>query len=200
MLLVLVCLHASCCAVFCGVLSGIDDGKDINPLFLGDIYDRITTNEIRMKDSNPTGTSGGADIKRSASSLGTNAASAAIGQTGESGTGASQNGSLSSEPHSDSSLGGSSDRSVDGVGGGRLFYLSSDADVSVIQPMFDLLWFPALATFSMILEESEDAVWVDLCLGMTHAPLTAQNRSLLSSRVPLCCRWLTAVRASLWCL
>ena len=30
---------------------GIDDGKDVDPVFLGDIYDRITTNEIKMKVS-----------------------------------------------------------------------------------------------------------------------------------------------------
>ena len=130
-------------------------------MFMGDIYDRITTNEIRMKDSNPTGT-GGSDMKRSASSLdaksklaasaaggGVNGSGATNGQAGDAAGGASMNGAT------DGHSGGSSEH-------GRLFYLSSDADVDVIQPMFDLLWFPALATFSMILEESDADVWIDL--------------------------------------
>lgn len=143
-------------------------------MFLGDIYDRITTNEIRMKDSNPTGGGGGADMKRSASSLdgksrlaASNASNAggvaSNGQSGGTSAGSQMNGSMSADSHSgDSSLSSSPDKQTEG-GSGQLFYLSSDADISVIQPMFDLLWFPALATFSMILEESDADVWIELC-------------------------------------
>ena len=145
-------------------------------MFLGDIYDRITTNEIRMKDSNPTGGGGGGDMKRSSSSLdgksrlvasgavGGASSAAANGQTSELSSNSQMNGSLSSDEHSsEHSLIGTSERGS-GSGSGRLFYLSSDADLSVIQPMFDLLWFPALATFSMILEESDLDTWIDLCM------------------------------------
>jgi hypothetical protein len=37
----------------------------------------------------------------------------------------------------------------------KLFQQATDADLEAIRPMFDILWYPSLATFSVLLEENE---------------------------------------------
>ena len=38
---------------------GIDDGADLDPEFMRALYDRIVTNEIKMKDEDDDGAAGG---------------------------------------------------------------------------------------------------------------------------------------------
>ena len=164
---------------------GIDDGRDIDPVFLGDIYDRITTHEIKMKDSATTSANGAADIKRSASiehtalaaaagapSAGAAAAGPGLGSSGLNGADGSS--SSPSSPTAESVVSAMTERNSV-AGSNRLFYLSSDADVDVVKPMFEILWFPALATFSMILEESDADVWIDACLDGYRLAIKVSN-------------------------
>ena len=158
---------------------GIDDGKDVNPVFLGDIYDRITTNEIKLKAENAT-TQGGGEMKRSTSLDPVHTALSGVGAASSS----SPSGAASPGASSDAVLHSIAERrgSTGGGGGGgaeRAFYLSSESDFEVVKPMFEILWFPALATFSMILEESDLDVWIDLCL-VNHGELYVPSSLELS--------------------
>ena len=121
----------------CAVCQGIDNGSDIDPAFLADIYDRITTNEIRMKADSATTTAGGggSDMKRSTS---LDPVSSALG--GVSGA------SNAASPTSDSVVQSIAERNGTATaegGGERTFYLSSDSDFEVVKPMFEILWYTA---------------------------------------------------------
>ena len=115
---------------------GIDDGKDINPAFLGDIYDRITTNEIKLKNSDNATTATGGEMKRSTS----------LDPVNSQGTGGVSGAARSGSPAADSAD-SSAEKNGDGTGGSaastsgeRPFYLSSDSDFEVVKPMFEILW------------------------------------------------------------
>ena len=39
----------------------------------------------------------------------------------------------------------------------KVFYQATDYDIEAIRPMFEILWYPCLATFSVLLEEDQGA-------------------------------------------
>ena len=51
-----------------------------------------------------------------------------------------------------------------GVKGDKPFYLSQDSDWQACGAMFEILWYPSLATFSVLLEENESEQLISLCL------------------------------------
>ena len=153
---------------------GIDNGHDINPAFLSDIYDRIITHEIRMKDDpyrhliKPSEEVGGQkrvnlfmkesqqmvkktqDLIRAISvkhnSKGGGDRRTVDDHGGEEGEGASE------------AKGGKGGKKED-----RPFYLAQDSDWQACGAMFEILWYPSLATFSVLLEENESEAMIGLC-------------------------------------
>ena len=51
-----------------------------------------------------------------------------------------------------------------GSKGDKPFYLSQDSDWQACGAMFEILWYPSLATFSVLLEENESEQLIALCL------------------------------------
>jgi len=154
---------------------GIDDGKDIDPVFLGSLYDRIVSNEIKMSDSGSR-----ARMRRGSTSHGSSkrenrfhmfmAESQELVQKTqdylenysrkhEQQEGKSTDGGASSSTGGSDSTDGSSSRRrlsrVDMGDDSRVFYQATDKDVEAVRPMFEILWYPSLATFSVLLEEHE---------------------------------------------
>ena len=232
---------------------GIDDGKDIDSAFMGEIYDRITKNEIKMKDdplmaeagrgkpAAPTsqkkrftafvkesqqmvrrtqeliktkaptggngtgagsGTGGDAGINSSGGSsaafkagarLSTNqkkyleeisqdhldqpenaaptpsSATGMVAATAAAAASASSASGTSSSASNGGANGNGNDDGVDtrpslGPVREKQFYEATDADAEAIRPMFEILAFPSLATFSVQLESSDSEQVIRLCL------------------------------------
>ena len=164
---------------------GIDDGKDINPAFLADIYDRITMNEIKMKDDayrglappksqQDDGMTGQRRVnqfmKESQQMVKkTQDLIKAIGGGGKAGRTDSRR---ALEDAGDEQAASAAGRGVDGKAGGKdgkdrgekAFYLALDSDWQACGAMFEILWYPSLATFSVLLEENESEQMIGLCL------------------------------------
>ena len=177
---------------------GIDNGHDINPAFLSDIYDRIVTNEIRMKDdpyrhliknSEEVGGQKRVNLfmKESQQMVKkTQDLIRAISVKGAAGKGDRR----ALDDHAEEGEGASG--AVGGGGGGgkggkkeeRPFYLAQDSDWQACGAMFEILWYPSLATFSVLLEENESEAMIELCLsGYRHAIRISNALNMETSRL-----------------
>jgi len=200
---------------------GIDDGKDIDPAFLGEIYDRITQNEIKMKDdelkpgvSAPSSASSSSKARFSAfvkesqqmvrrtQELIKREAAAKLGgkmssgekrymdeiayreQNDQSDHATATNGEGSDASAGDGSADGKRDSDRNSLTGEKSFYEARDEDAEAIRPMFELLCFPSLATFSLLLEENDAESIVHLCLqGYRYAIRVANALDVQTARL-----------------
>ena len=157
---------------------GIDDGKDINPVFLGDIYDRITTNEIKMKDD-PYRAAVRSDSDVSGQKrvhLFMKESQQMVKKTQDLIRSISVKGK---DPGKERHALEDAQEDAAGDSGGRKggkkdkdFYLAQDSDWQACGAMFEILWYPSLATFSVLLEENESESMIQLCLTGDHRVLT----------------------------
>ena len=159
---------------------GIDDGQDIDQEFLSNLYDRIQAEEIKMTGSDGAPSDwqsasnmnsqkrewmfrketenilksteeqikrrGGKSKAGAAASAGANGRPGAKGASGGVGENVHQNGSVA--------VGDASEQ----------WYAASRIDLASLQPMFDILWCPAFATFSLVLKENGEPRVARLCL------------------------------------
>ena len=66
----------------------------------------------------------------------------------------------------------------------RPFYLAQDSDWQACGAMFEILWYPSLATFSVLLEENESEAMIALCLdGYRHAIRISNALHMETSRL-----------------
>ena len=128
---------------------GIDSGQDIDPNFLGEIYDNITSNEIVMKnDPNRKGE----EMKAIAAlnpkrrhTVFQDETSQMIKRTEELVHQHKGEGKAGARPQA-------------------TWYEATERDVDAIVPMFEIVMYPALAAFSMIYETTDDPVLIALLL------------------------------------
>ena len=62
-----------------------------------------------------------------------------------------------------------------GSKGDKPFYLSQDSDWQACGAMFEILWYPSLATFSVLLEENESEQLIALCLDGYRCAIRISN-------------------------
>lgn len=131
---------------------GINDGGDLPQEFMEALYDRIVTNEIKMKDESLLG--GGADAAKAAA-----AASAGWLDTimnllpGRAKA-------ASAEPN-DEAIRRTHDYLREKAKGVTFFEAH---DGEAIRPMLDVSWAPLLGAFSVLFEEHDDEYFIGLCL------------------------------------
>eukprot|EP00249_Psilotum_nudum_P023695 c28957_g2_i1 orf=862-6204(-) len=137
---------------------GIDDGKDLLEDFMGALYDRIVKNEIKLKDDNiilqskqPT------NVNRL---LGLDSIlNIVIRKRGEEKAWETSDAVIRHMQEQFKAKAGKSE---------SVFYAASD--VEILRPMVEVTWAPALAAFSVPLDQSEDEVVTFQCLeGFRHA-------------------------------
>ncbi len=126
---------------------GIDNGKDLDPAFLQDLFNRIETSEIKMKDEEAK-----SDL-RAAQQLPYKRRMTMFMK--ESQQMIQRTETLISKKADAADA--SSKESVP-------FHQATEADADAVQAMFEIIMYPTLATFSLLLEESEEARTVQLCL------------------------------------
>ncbi|KAK3285829.1 hypothetical protein CYMTET_6580 [Cymbomonas tetramitiformis] len=129
---------------------GIDDGKDVAPEYLGALYDRITTNEIRMKDEKDTGPTPG-----------TNKATNRLGLDLLLNLFPGRRTSEGSEV-SEEAIRNTQAKLREGSRCGQRFHVATHGEN--VRPMLQVAWPPMLAAFSLPMEESDDPHTVALCL------------------------------------
>lgn len=156
---------------------GIDNGQDVDPVYLGDLYDRIVHNEIKMKDTVYEARSKRVNpqtryfnfmqesqkmIQQTEALIHTHRKQASLGgiSNGDSSANSSVNGGDGDADHVSA---------VEAVKQQRLdnatpFYQPTAEDFQAVRPMFDIVWYPVLGTFSILMESTEDPRLIALCL------------------------------------
>jgi brefeldin A-inhibited guanine nucleotide-exchange protein len=137
---------------------GIDDGNDISEEFMGALYDRIVTNEIKMKADTPMPSKQPANVNRM---LGLDTILNIVVR----------------RPREESKILETSDDVIRYMqeqfkakaGKSESVYYAA-SDVELLRPMVEVTWAPMLAAFSVPLDKSEEEVVTFQCLeGFRHA-------------------------------
>jgi brefeldin A-inhibited guanine nucleotide-exchange protein len=137
---------------------GIDDGNDISEEFMGALYDRIVTNEIKMKADTPMPSKQPANVNRM---LGLDTILNIVVR----------------RPREESKILETSDDVIRYMqeqfkakaGKSESVYYAA-SDVELLRPMVEVTWAPMLAAFSVPLDKSEEEVMTFQCLeGFRHA-------------------------------
>jgi len=130
---------------------GINDGGDLPQDFMAALYDRILSNEIKMKDE-PLGMTDGSGTGAAASSSGwLDTVMALI---------PGRQRAAAAEPTEDAIR-----RTADFLreqAKGATFFEARDGEA--VRPMVDVAWAPMLGAFSVLFEEEEDGYFVAQCL------------------------------------
>ncbi len=159
---------------------GINGDHDLDPEYLGGIYDRICENEIKMKDATDDAAAAGSGpvgaknrqvnfrresmalVKKTQQLMAVGAGGAAVA------VGITLNAPGSTVTAAEASL---QPAAVDSSVVASLaapppsgFYYAATDDITMITPMFQILWGPAHATFSVLLQLMDDPRLVALCL------------------------------------
>ena len=140
---------------------GIDDGKDLDEDYLGGIYDRITTNEIKMKpDINELGSSGGGGGGGGSGSSGGggNALMDTIfklfpGRRTESAYDAEAEAAILE-----------TQRQLAQQNKNKEQRFETATSSATVRPMLEITWAPLLAVYSVPYENSEEPTVVRVCL------------------------------------
>eukprot|EP00462_Mataza_sp_D1_P023775 CAMPEP_0175130550 /NCGR_PEP_ID=MMETSP0087-20121206/6066_1 /TAXON_ID=136419 /ORGANISM="Unknown Unknown, Strain D1" /LENGTH=1929 /DNA_ID=CAMNT_0016412775 /DNA_START=93 /DNA_END=5878 /DNA_ORIENTATION=- len=133
---------------------------DLDTTLLTNIYHRIVNHEIKMKDD-PLASSSSSSAQHNVKKRNINFMKetfAMVKKTQE------LIKSKQSEEGGGEEGGNGSKGSSDSTSLSPDFVLASEAGVSACESMFEILWYPCLATLSVLLETSEDPVVVTLCL------------------------------------
>jgi len=160
---------------FINMNRGIDDGNDIDPTFMSHLYDRILQEEIHMTGDNaPSEWQNAAALNpRKRQTMFQKQTESLIKKTENLiRTKPKRRGSKSIDskemPNGEDK--GSEDaekkikKSEGDEGETDEWYDAKHADLGSLQPMFDLLWCPAFATFSLVLKENDEPKVAKLCL------------------------------------
>ncbi|KAI8465270.1 MAG: hypothetical protein J3K34DRAFT_525495 [Monoraphidium minutum] len=134
---------------------GINDGQDIDPDFMRALYERIVTNEIKMKDEAGPAAADSADAGGAGALLRNNAVMAALWSIV-----GGHKPHASSEP-SDEAI----RRTLDSLherAKGATFVVTRESDTA--RPMLELIWAPLLGAFSLLFDEYSDPRLLSICL------------------------------------
>ena len=134
---------------------GIDDGKDLDESYLSGIYDRITTNEIKMK---PELDSIGTSASAASAAAGSGALMDTIfklfpGRKAESGYDAEAEAAI---------LETQRELMQKSKENNQQFETASSS--ATVRPMLEITWAPLMAVYSVPYENSEDTTVVKVCL------------------------------------
>eukprot|EP00775_Hariotina_reticulata_P008270 gene8270-8458_t len=131
---------------------GINDGQDLPAEFMRSLYDRIVTNEIKIKDELLDGSSAkaAADAAQRGNLL-MNALWSIVGGYKQ---------AESAEPSDDAIK-----RTLDYLhhkAQGATYFTATDPDT--VRPMLELIWAPLLGCFSLLFDEYNDPRLINICL------------------------------------
>jgi len=157
---------------FINMNRGIDDGNDIDPTFMSHLYDKIQQEEIHMTgDSAPSEWQNAANLNpRKRQTMFQKQTESLIKKTENLIRRKPRR--RNAEGKGDKSTGEEKglttpvsieENTLDSMGSEE-WYDAKDADLNSLQPMFDLLWCPAFATFSLVLKENDEPRVAKLCL------------------------------------
>uniref|UniRef100_A0A7S3ZII8 SEC7 domain-containing protein n=1 Tax=Lotharella globosa TaxID=91324 RepID=A0A7S3ZII8_9EUKA len=189
---------------FISINRGIDDGNDIDPTFMSHLYDKIQQEEIHMTDNAPSEWQSAATLNpRKRQTMFQKQTENLIKKTENlirKKPRAKRRSNVPGKPDRKEGVQASGDDSkpdtetpeavktenVPEVDGSEEevdeWYDAKHADLDSLQPMFDLLWCPAFATFSLVLKENDETRVANLCLENYRAAV--QLSSIFSMDTP----------------